>query len=163
MTSPPRSWASMSATYQDHGILRRFAVRRGRRRLATAYYIQLRHDREFHAVASIWYLGMLIVGGSSSPLGAILGTCFHHGPFRKACTQLGGSHAAAIARNLGGGLVFAATNVVLGASILLALIFEPRGLAHRWACSRPRSAYGRSRTAIANKTDTPKRHQEERR
>ena len=34
--------------------------------------------------------------------------------------------------NLGGGLVFATSNVILGICILLALIFEPRGLAHRW-------------------------------
>ena len=32
-----------------------------------------------------------------------------------------------------GGTIFAATNVALGASILLVLIFEPRGLAHRWS------------------------------
>ena len=30
------------------------------------------------------------------------------------------------------GTIFAATNVALGWCILLALIFEPRGLAHRW-------------------------------
>jgi branched-chain amino acid transport system permease protein len=32
-----------------------------------------------------------------------------------------------------GGAIFAATNIALGASILLVLIFEPRGLAHRWS------------------------------
>ena len=31
-----------------------------------------------------------------------------------------------------GGAIFAATNIALGACILIALIFEPRGLAHRW-------------------------------
>ncbi|MFN6952972.1 MAG: hypothetical protein ACK4NE_10330, partial [Albidovulum sp.] len=36
----------------------------------------------------------------------------------------------------GGGTLFALTSIILGGCILLALIFEPRGLAHRWSVLR---------------------------
>ena len=74
---------------------------------------------------------MLIVGGLSSPLGAILGTVFVTA-IQEAFHALGGALLTAFP-NLGGGLVFATSNVILGICILLALIFEPRGLAHRWS------------------------------
>ena len=44
-----------------------------------AYYIRYVTTENFNLLLSIWYLGMLIVGGLSSPLGAILGTVFRHG------------------------------------------------------------------------------------
>ena len=44
--------------------------------------------------------------------------------------------ADTIPLELPGGLIFAATNVALGACILLALIFEPRGLVHRWMVTK---------------------------
>jgi len=33
---------------------------------------------------------------------------------------------------ISGGIVFAGTNIILGGAIVLALIYEPHGLAHRW-------------------------------
>jgi branched-chain amino acid transport system permease protein len=95
-----------------------------------AYYIRYVTTENFNLLLSIWYLGMLIVGGLASPLGAILGTVFVT-VIQEVFHALGGSLLAAFP-NLGGGLVFATSNVILGLCILLALIFEPRGLAHRW-------------------------------
>jgi branched-chain amino acid transport system permease protein len=96
----------------------------------TAWFLQFVTIESFTLFASIWYLGMLIVGGAQSPIGAILGvlfiTVFQEG-LHEIGTQIMRSNA-----HEAGGAIFAATNVALGASILLALIFEPRGLAHRW-------------------------------
>jgi branched-chain amino acid transport system permease protein len=95
-----------------------------------AYYIRYVTTENFNLLLSIWYLGMLIVGGLASPLGAILGTVFITA-VQEVFHAFGGALLTAFP-NLGGGLVFATSNVILGICILLALIFEPRGLAHRW-------------------------------
>jgi branched-chain amino acid transport system permease protein len=96
-----------------------------------AYYIRYVTTENFNLLLSIWYLGMLIVGGLASPLGAILGTVFITA-VQEVFHAFGGALLTAFP-NLGGGLVFATSNVILGICILLALIFEPRGLAHRWS------------------------------
>jgi branched-chain amino acid transport system permease protein len=96
----------------------------------TAWFLQFVTIESFTLFASIWYLGMLIVGGAQSPIGAILGvlfiTVFQEGLHELGTQIMRNSHEA-------GGAIFAATNLALGASILLVLIFEPRGLAHRWS------------------------------
>ncbi len=99
----------------------------------TAYFLQFVTVSGFTLFASIWYLGMLIVGGAQSPLGPILGVAFItlvqeslHG-LANAAMQSGSGNAGAL---------FALTSMALGACILIALIFEPRGLAHRWQVLR---------------------------
>lgn len=99
-----------------------------------AWFLQFVTVESFTLFASVWYLGMLIVGGAGSPIGAILGVLFitviQEGLHEVATTVMRGqSHAV-------GGAIFATTNIVLGICILLALIFEPRGLAHRWSVLR---------------------------
>ncbi|MGD9865884.1 MAG: branched-chain amino acid ABC transporter permease [Pseudodonghicola sp.] len=95
-----------------------------------AYFLQFVTAQNFTLFASVWYLGMLIAGGLQSPLGAILGVCF--------ITALQeGLHALANALmqaegGLGGGTLFALSSIILALCILLALIFEPRGLVHLW-------------------------------
>jgi branched-chain amino acid transport system permease protein len=95
----------------------------------TAWFLQFVTAESFTLFSSVWYLGMLIVGGLQTPIGAILGVVF-------ITVVQEGLHEIAGAFVRGGsdasGAIFAATNVALGACILLALIFEPRGLAHRW-------------------------------
>lgn len=95
-----------------------------------AYYIRYVTTENFNLLLSIWYLGMLIVGGLASPLGAILGTVFI--TFVQEIFHVLGETLLAAYPKLGGGLVFATSNVMLGLCILLVLLFEPRGLAHRW-------------------------------
>ena len=82
---------------------------------------------QFPFMDSVWYLGMLIVGGMGSTTGAILGTISLKlldelvtivGPI------LSGIIAAQAAASLG--------LITRGLVIILFLIFEPRGLAHRW-------------------------------
>jgi branched-chain amino acid transport system permease protein len=97
----------------------------------TAYFLQFVTVSGFTLFTSVWYLGMLIVGGLHSPVGAILGvgfiTLLQEGlhSIANALLQSGGG--------LGGGTFFALSSVVLATCILLALIFEPRGLAHLWS------------------------------
>jgi branched-chain amino acid transport system permease protein len=94
----------------------------------TGYFLQFVTVSSFTLFASVWYLGMLIVGGVHSPIGAILGVVFvtlHD----IANTVMQSGRGA-------GGALFALTSIVLGAGILLALIFEPRGLQHRWSVLR---------------------------
>lgn len=98
-----------------------------------AYFLQFVTAASFTLFASIWYLGMLIVGGLHSPLGAILGVVFVtivQESLHKVANALLQAGAA------GGGALFALTSIILGGCILLALIFEPRGLAHRWSVLR---------------------------
>jgi branched-chain amino acid transport system permease protein len=100
----------------------------------TAWFLQFVTIESFTLFASVWYLGMLIVGGVGSPIGAILGvlfiTVFQEGLHEMATLVMRGqSHAV-------GGAVFATTNIVLGVCILAALMIEPRGLAHRWSMLR---------------------------
>lgn len=98
----------------------------------TAYFLQFVTVSSFTLFASVWYLGMLIVGGTHSPLGAILGVVF-------ITTLQEGLHQLAshlMQSGASGGLLFALTSIVLGSCILLALIFEPRGLTHRWTVLR---------------------------
>jgi branched-chain amino acid transport system permease protein len=96
----------------------------------TAYQIRYVTTDQFTLWLSVWYVGMLIVGGMGSPLGAILGTIAIT-VLQEGVHQFGGwlmSHVQGVS----GGVVFAGTNVVLGGAIVLMLIFEPHGLTHRW-------------------------------
>jgi branched-chain amino acid transport system permease protein len=81
----------------------------------------------FPFINSVWYLGMLIVGGEGSIVGGILGSVSLKlldelviiiGPVLSAVV------AAQAAASLG--------LIMRGLVIILFLIFEPRGLVHRW-------------------------------
>ncbi len=99
----------------------------------TAYFLQFVTVSSFTLFTSVWYLGMLIVGGAHSPVGAVLGVVFI------TVLQEGLHEVANALMQSGsgsGGVLFALTSIVLGGCILLALIFEPRGLAHRWSVLR---------------------------
>ncbi len=100
----------------------------------TAYFLQFVTVSSFTLFASVWYLGMLIVGGIHSPLGPILGVAF-------ITLIQEGLHAISNAllqsgSNIGGGAVFALSSILLALCILIALIFEPRGLAHLWQTAK---------------------------
>jgi len=80
---------------------------------------------------SVWYLAMVIVGGMGSLVGSILGTVFI------VCLQEGtrvwfSNLAAALPNLLSVGMGTGISHAALGLAIVLFLIFEPRGLSHRW-------------------------------
>ncbi|MBU2648691.1 branched-chain amino acid ABC transporter permease [bacterium] len=95
-----------------------------------AYYIRYIQVDQFTLFLSVWYVGMLIVGGMGSILGAIIGT-FVIRILQEIVTHMGPQLADALPQ-VGGHIVFASMNMLLGAVIILFVIFEPRGLVHRW-------------------------------
>jgi branched-chain amino acid transport system permease protein len=98
-----------------------------------AYYIRYVLSDMFSLWLSVWYLGMLIVGGMGSILGAIIGTLVirllqefivYFGPWITEFKIFSG---------IGGEVIFASMNILLGCVVIFFVIFEPRGLAHRWS------------------------------
>ena len=95
-----------------------------------AFYIRYVTTDQFTIWLSIWYLGMLIVGGLGSPLGALLGTIAI--TLLQEIIHWGGNKMMAAMPQLPGSVIFSVTNIVLGAAIIYVLIREPHGLTHRW-------------------------------
>lgn len=95
-----------------------------------AYYVRFVAVDQFTLLHSIWFIAMIIVGGMGSITGALIGV------FVIKCAQEGftslGPTLVEKLPFLGGDIVFAAMNVFLGGVIAAFLIFEPRGLMHRW-------------------------------
>ena len=94
-----------------------------------APYLRTILPESFTLMGSVWYLGYIIVGGMGSIMGPICGVVF--------ITLLGeftGDLVTALATNFPalGGFVTASGYLVFGLVIILFLIFEPRGIAHRW-------------------------------
>ena len=97
--------------------------------LLVHYYAWATVD-QFPFINSIWYLGMLIVGGMGNTAGAIFGTVALKlldelviivGPMLAETFPAIAAQAAA-----------ALSLIMRGLVIIVFLIFEPRGLAHRW-------------------------------
>jgi branched-chain amino acid transport system permease protein len=82
---------------------------------------------QFPFINSVWYLGMLIVGGMGSIPGAIFGAVSLK-LLDEVVTILGPILASVVAAQAAASLALITRGVV----IMLFLIFEPRGLAHRW-------------------------------
>ena len=94
--------------------------------LLVHYYGFASHEM-FPFMDSVWYLGMLIVGGMGSTLGAIFGAISLK-ILDELVTVAGPILSAAIAPQAAASLSLVARGLV----IILFLIFEPRGLVHRW-------------------------------
>jgi len=95
-----------------------------------AYYLRFVGADQFTLYFSVWYMGMLIVGGLGSILGAIMGVIFI-----RALLELITYLAFVLVEyfpGVGGGIWFAGMNILLGGTIIIFLIYEPRGLYHRW-------------------------------
>ena len=95
-----------------------------------AYYLRFVSVEQFSLFFSIWYVGMIIVGGMGSIVGALVGV-FVIRSVQEALTTLGPELAEWLPA-LGGAVVFAGMNVLLGGIIAFFLVVEPKGLMHRW-------------------------------
>ena len=82
---------------------------------------------QFPFIDSVWYLGMLIVGGMGSTTGAILGAVSLK-LLDELVTIVGPALSAAVAAQAAASLAL----ITRGLILVLFLIFEPRGLEHRW-------------------------------
>lgn len=96
-----------------------------------AYYFKYIGPDQFTLYFSVWYMGMLIVGGMGSILGAILGTLTIRG-LQEVLTNLMPLVVEYFPKAGGAEIWFAGMNILLGGAIILFLIFEPKGLYHRW-------------------------------
>ena len=83
----------------------------------------------FTLLQSIWFLGMLIIGGLGSTSGVIFGVAF---------VQLLEELTVILSTSLGQAFPMLAMQaaafcqIIFGLVVVLFLVFEPRGLAHRW-------------------------------
>ncbi|MTV26804.1 branched-chain amino acid ABC transporter permease [Nitriliruptoraceae bacterium ZYF776] len=95
-----------------------------------AYYIRFVQVDQFTLFFSVWYIGMIIVGGMGSIPGALLGVLVVRGA-QEVLVNVAPTISSVIPA-LGGDVVFAGLNVLLGGIIILFLLFQPKGLMYRW-------------------------------
>lgn len=93
-----------------------------------AYENKLAHFEQFTLFESIWYLGMLIVGGIGTTLGAVLGAISLR--LVQEVLTLIGPRVAEFLPGARYDVAYPMINVVLGVLIIVFLIYQPRGLAH---------------------------------
>jgi branched-chain amino acid transport system permease protein len=91
------------------------------------HYVSFASIEQFPFMDSVWYLGMLIVGGMGSTAGAIFGVVALK-LLDELVTIAGPILAAAVAPQAAASLAIMSHGLV----IIIFLIFEPRGLHHRW-------------------------------
>lgn len=100
-----------------------------------AYWMRAISPDQFHLVESIWFLGMIIVGGMGSVVGVAFGVVFIK-LFDIVITlfspSLTGFMSPQLAQDTAAGL----SPFAFGLIILVFLILEPRGLAHRWEIAK---------------------------
>jgi len=94
-----------------------------------APYIVRISPENFNLEKSIWFLGMLIVGGSGSIVGVVTGVIFVR--LLLELTVIYGPSIQAIP-NIGEYLSNYAGGIIFGLVVIIFLIFEPRGINHRW-------------------------------
>jgi len=94
-------------------------------------FMRIIRPDQYHLMDSIWILGILIIGGLGSHLGPIFGVVFV-----KLLDEivlwfapvLGKLLPAALSSRIGASMGL----VIFGLVVVLFLILEPRGIAHRW-------------------------------
>jgi branched-chain amino acid transport system permease protein len=94
------------------------------------HYIAFASVDQFPFMNSVWYLGMLIVGGMGNTMGVIFGAVS-----LKLLDELVTVSGPVLASTFPAIAVQAAASlslIIRGLVIIVFLIFEPRGLAHRW-------------------------------
>ena len=99
-----------------------------------AYYVRYIGIEQFTVWFSIWFIGMLIVGGMGNFTGAIFGVVFLN--LLQELVTITGPFLSQIFPEIGAGMVFAGVNVLFGLVIMMFLIFEPKGIAHRWELTK---------------------------
>lgn len=95
-----------------------------------AYYIRFISVDQFTLFHSVWMVAMVIIGGTGSVVGALVGVLVIRG--LQELINAAGPLMLAVLPTLGGSVVFAAMNVVLGILIAVFVIKEPKGLMYRW-------------------------------
>jgi len=95
-----------------------------------AYYLRFVAVEHFTLFNSVWMVAMVIIGGSGSIIGGLVGVFVI-----RALQELIGVTAPLVVDllpALGPSAVFASMNIVLGILIAVFVIKEPKGLMYRW-------------------------------
>ncbi len=103
-----------------------------------AHWIGFMNAEHFSLTESILYIGMIIIGGLGTALGPILGVVFIR-LLQQVLTVEVVPFLGKTFTMLPAGFATGVTPMLFGLVIILFLILEPRGLAHRWALFK--SAY----------------------
>ncbi len=96
-----------------------------------AHYLGFVSVEGFSILLSIQFLAMVIIGGLGSIMGSLMGTAFMVLLPEVMEGLVAGLSNFEWASGLGAGLAFL-KQMAIGLAIILFLIFEPDGLAHRW-------------------------------
>ncbi len=97
----------------------------------TAHWIGFISTEHFSISDSILYVGMIIIGGAGSTLGPILGAVFIR-LLQQGVTYISPILENSLAGDLPSGFTAGLGPLVFGLVIVVFLVIEPRGLAHRW-------------------------------
>jgi len=95
-----------------------------------ACYIGSASIDQYSLIDSVWFLAMVVIGGMGSVLGTIFGVFFVE--ILREVTNIFGPVIGDAIPYLGMTVATALPLLTLGMIIVVFLIFEPRGLAHRW-------------------------------
>jgi branched-chain amino acid transport system permease protein len=95
-----------------------------------AYWMRSVSVDHFTLMNSVWYLGMVVIGGLGSVLGAILGTVFIR--LLDITVLTIGPEIGNIFPSIAAIATASLAPMAFGLSMMLFLIFEPRGLSHLW-------------------------------
>lgn len=96
-----------------------------------AYQYQYVHTDMFSFMDSIWMLGTVVIGGVGSTVGPIFGVAFVQG-LKQLAAQLS-PYMGNVFPGLAVGITAALGPIIFGLILILFFVFEPRGIAHRWA------------------------------
>ena len=103
-----------------------------------AHWIGYLNAEQFSLTESILYIGMIIIGGLGTTIGPIFGVVFIR-VLQQVLTVLFVPFLESTVTALPSGFATGVTPMLFGLVIILFLILEPRGIAHRWALLK--SAY----------------------
>jgi branched-chain amino acid transport system permease protein len=95
-----------------------------------AFYVHVISPDDFTLVGSIWQIGMLIIGGLGSTMGPFFGAVFI-GALREMCVVCG-PWVTSVVPEMGAQISASLVEMTFGIAIILFLVFEPRGISHRW-------------------------------
>jgi branched-chain amino acid transport system permease protein len=95
-----------------------------------AAYARVISPDDFTFMGSIWYIGMLIIGGAGSTLGPFFGAVFISA-LREICVIVG-PYISSMIPQIGAQISASLVEMTFGITIIIFLVFEPRGLSHRW-------------------------------
>jgi branched-chain amino acid transport system permease protein len=97
----------------------------------TAHWITFVSTEQFSITESILYVGMIIIGGAGTTLGPILGAILIR-LLQQGVTYISPILENTFSGNLPSGFTAGLGPFLFGLVIVLFLVLEPRGLAHRW-------------------------------